>query len=315
MLLPPRLTAHPALMLATLPLVAGVGSALALLPFVGRGQAWHMVSTAGPYSALMVGAVLGVVGVLCTLLRTSPSAQPAPLVVLVGLATLPWFLGIAGTQEAMEKVLAALPRGEDREAVLAVLVPGTGEAMVTRMLGAWMSAGLLVSVALGLVLQQGRAVLGGRQSGRLLGAALGLALGCTALLVAIEAHHLFELLTTLATRAPEARAGLIAASGARLARLYELRSATLGALGVVALALVAWQFFLRPEAISQWVGSLVLAALAATVLFLDARPLQLTVHVPWQLDASRPEVTPRVRDVLVKALSAVPPVTGVGSPP
>lgn len=309
MLLPPRVNPHPALLLATLPLMGGVGSALALLSFVGRGQAWHMVDAAGPYSVLMAGAVLGVMLLLAMVLRTSPSAQPAPLVVVVGLAMLPWFLGIAGTHAAMERMLGTLASEVDRGAALAVLVPGAGQAMVTRMLGAWMSAALLVSVAMGLVLQQGRTALGQEPSGRLLGAALGLTLGVSALLVALEAHHLFELLTTLSTQAPETRAGLVSRGIAQLAQLEELRSATLGALGVVALALVGWQFFLRPEAIMQWVGSLVLVALAATVLFLDTRPLRLTVRADWQAEGSRPGATLRVRDVLASALSAMPPAT------
>ena len=309
MLVPPRLNTHPALLLSTLPLVAGVGSALALLSFVGRVQAGHMADTVGAYSALMVAGALGVMLLLSALLRTSPSTPPAPLVLLVGLAMLPWLLGIAGTHEAMEKVLGALPTDVGAGAALAVLVPGTGEAMVTRMVGAWMSAALLVSVAGGLVLQHGRAGLGTQPSGRLLGAALGLTLGCTAMLVALEAYHLFELLTTLSTQAPEARAGLVATGTAHLARLHELRSATLGALGVVALALVAWQFFLRPEAVTQWAGSLGLAALAATVLFLDTRPLHLSVRGPWDADASRPEVTLPVRQLLANALSTVPPAT------
>lgn len=306
MLLPPRVNPHPALLPALLPLVGGAGSALALLSFVGRGQAWHMVDAAGPYSALLGGAVLGVMLLLAMVLRTSPWEQPAPLVVVVGLAMLPWFLGIAGTHAAMERVLGMLASEADRGAALAVLVPGAGEAMVTRMLGAWMSAALLVSVALGLVLEQGRTALGQEPSGRLLGAALGLALGVTALLVALKAHHLFELLTTLSAQAPEARAGLVSRGLAQLAHLDELRSATLGALGVVALALVGWQFFLRPEAIMQWVGSVVLVALAATVLFLDSRPLQLTVRADWQAAGSRPGVTLRVQDVLASALNTLP---------
>ena len=48
-------------------------------------------------------------GVLSGLLCMGLSGRHAPLVVLVGLAMLPWFLGIAGTQEAMERVLAMLP--------------------------------------------------------------------------------------------------------------------------------------------------------------------------------------------------------------
>ncbi len=284
MLVPAKLNPLPGLALASLPPVAVLGSSLAFLSFVGGSSvAWRMADVAGSYSLLLVGAVVGVTCVLSWLLCMGLSGRHAPLVALVGLATLPWFLGIAGTEEAMERVLAALPDVGGGNA-LAVLVSGTGEAMVTRLLGAWTSAALLVVVSVGLVLLRKQAALSGEDAGRLLGAALGLVLGGIALLVALEAHQLFELLTSLATQAPEARAGLILAGTRKLAQLQEVRSAALGALGVLALALVCWQLFLRPEAIGQWVGSMALVALAAAVLMLDAHPLRLATQRTRQAD-------------------------------
>ncbi|HYO55783.1 hypothetical protein [Archangium sp.] len=293
--------------MAALPPAAVVGFGFAFLSFAGgRAEVWRMTDSTGPYSVLMAIAVLGVTLVLSGLLSMGPSGRHAPLVVLVGLATLPWLLGIAGTQEAVEKVLAALPDAGNGDA-LAVLVAGTGEAMVTRLLGAWMSAALLVAVAVGLVLLRERATLVEEDSGRLLGAALGLALGSIALLVALEAHHLFELLTTLATQAPEARAGLIAAGTKKLTHLQELRSATLGALAVLALALICWQFILRPEDVTQWAGSLMLAALAAAVLVLDARPMQLAARGAREADVSRTLLPMLVHHDPSSAFDAVPP--------
>ena len=287
MLVSLKLNPLPGLALAALPLLAVVGSSLAFLSFVGgETQVWRMADAAGPYSLLMVVAVVGVTVVLSGLLCLGLTGRHAPLVVVVGLGTLPWFLGIAGTEEAVEKVLAALPDVGTGDA-LAVLVAGTGEAMVTRLLGAWTSAALLVSVALGLVLLRKRAAFMGEEAGRLLGAALGLVLGGVALLVALEAHHLFQLLTTLATQAPEAHAGLIAAGTERLTQLQALRSTALGLLGILALALVCWQFFLRPEAVAQWAGSVMLAGLAAAVLMLDARPLQLAAQGAREAGLSR----------------------------
>jgi hypothetical protein len=306
MLVPARLNTLPGLLLAVLPPVAVLGFGLAFLSFAGgRAEVWRMTDATGPYSVLMAVAVLAVMLVLSGLLSMGPSGRHAPLVVLVGLATLPWLLGIAGTQEAVEKVLAALPDAGNGDA-LAVLVAGTGEAMVTRLMGAWMSAALLVAVAVGLVLLRERAALVGEEAGRLLGAALGLALGSTALLVALEAHHLFELLTTLATQAPEARAGLIAAGTEKLTSLQALRSATLGALTVLSLALICWQFFLRPEAVTQWAGSLLLAALAAAVLILDARPMQLAAQGAREADVSRALLPMLVHHDPSSALDAVP---------
>lgn len=309
MLVPPRLNAHPALLSALLPLLVGGGAVGALPSLVGGGErACHMAGAAGPYSALMAVAVLGVMGVLCALQRPSPSVRSAPLVVLVGLATLPWLLGIAGTQQALERVLRVLPSDVGSGESLALLVPASGEAMVTRMLGAWMSAALLLAVALGRVLPERRR--GWEQAGRWLGAALALTLGALAFMVALEAWHLFELLTSVASQSPEARVPLITTGTAWLAGMQELRSATLGVLAVLALALVGWQFFLKPEAVSQWVGSLVLAALVATVLFLDTWPLRLPVNGTWEV-AAGPGRTLRIKDVLASALSAVPYVPGL----
>ncbi len=300
---------------ALLPPLAGVAAGYALHAYVGgAGRVWAMADAAGPYSAMVVGAAVGLMCVLSLLLFTGPRTQPAPLVVLVGLALVPWLLGIAGTQDAMEKVLAALPGGGvDSRAALVALVSGTGTAMVTRLLGAWMSAALLGAVALGLVLQHWRTEQETRESGRLLGAALGLTLAGIALLVAIEAYDLFELLTPLATPTP-GLPGHITTVSAQLGNLYQLRSACLGALAVLALALVGWQFFLRPEAVSQWAGSLTLVVLAATALFLDTQPLRLDVP---SSRSGQAHATLQVRELLTSTLDAVAraPLQAPGLPP
>ncbi len=272
MLLPARPNPLPGLALAAIPPVALGGFGLTFLSRLGgRVGLERLADAAGSYSVLLVGAGLAVTVALSVLLCLGLTRRRAPLVLMVGLATLPWFLGIAGTEEAVERVLAALPDVGSGDA-LAVLVGGTGGAMVTRLLGAWTSAALLVGVAVGLVPLRARAT--EDEVGGLLGAALGLTLGGIALLVALEAHHLFELLTTLAAQAPEARGRLLETGTAELARLQELRAAGLGALGVLALALIGWQFFLRPEAVGQWAGSVTLAALTAAVLLMDAYPME-----------------------------------------
>ncbi|ATB30710.1 hypothetical protein [Melittangium boletus] len=314
MLVPFRLNSLPGLLLAALPPVAVAGFTFALLSYVGgSAQVWRMVGASGPYSLLMMVGVLGVTFVLSALLGMGPAGKHAPLVVLVGLATLPWMLGIAGSQEAMERMLPALPEGRHGEA-LAPWVAGTGEAMVTRLVGAWMSAALLGAVALGLVLLHKRASSGGEQAGRLLGAALGMALGGTALVVALEAHQLFELLTSLAARTPEVRAELIAQSTGTLAHLQELRAALMGLLAILALALVCWQFFLRPEAVSQWAGSLMLGALVAAVVVLDARPMQLAAQEASLAESPGTSLPLMVRGMLSDALGAVPPTGHLPAP-
>lgn len=306
MLFPTRLNTLPGLLPALPPPVVVTGFGLAFLSLVG-GQAgvWRLADAAGPYSLLMTVSVLGVMVLLSALLRRGPMGRQAPLLLLVGLATVPWFLGIAGTQEAVQRVLAALPDVGSRDA-LAVLVAGTGEAMVTRLLGAWMSAALLGGVAVGLVVMRPPDARRGQEARRLLGAALSLALGSIALLVALEAHHLFKLLTTLATQAPEARAGLVAVGTERLAQLQELRSALLGVLGVLGAALIGWELVPRPKALSRWTGNLMLAALAAAVLILDARPLQLAAEGAREADASRTLLPMLVHNGQITARASAP---------
>jgi len=314
MLAPFRMNSLPGLLLAALPPVAAAGFGLALLSLVGGGaQVWRMAGASGPYSLLMAVGVLGVTFVLSALLGMGPAGRHAPLVVLVGLATLPWMLGIAGSQEAMERVLAALPEGRHGEA-LAQWVAGTGEAMVTRLVGAWMSAALLGAVALGLVLLHKRATSGGEQTGRLLGAALAMALGGTALVVALEAHQLFELLTSLAARTPDTRTELITASTGTLAHLQELHAALMGLMAILALALVCWQFFLRPEAVTQWAGSVMLGVLAAAVVVLDARPMQLVAQEASRAKSPGTPLPLLVRGMLSDALGAVPPTGHLPAP-
>jgi hypothetical protein len=314
MLVPFRLNSLPGLLLAALPPVAVGGFTLALLSFVGGGaQVWRMAGVTGTYSVWMATGVLGVTAVLSALLCMGPTGKHAPLVVLVGLATLPWMLGIAGSQEAMRRLLETLPEGRHGDAVQ-MLVTGTGEAMVTRLVGAWMSAALLSAVALGLVLLHRRARLSGEHTGRLLGAGLGVALGGIALLVALEAHQLFELLTSLATHPPEARAGLLTASALSITHLHALRATLLGVLAVLALALVGWQFLQRPEAITQWAGSLMLGVIAASVVILDARPLQLAAREASRAeDPSRP-LPVLMHQVLTETLGALPPTSPLTAP-
>ncbi|WNG33209.1 hypothetical protein F0U61_05955 [Archangium violaceum] len=306
MLFPTRLNTLPGLMLAPLPLVAVGGAGLGFISFVGgRAAVWRLADAAGPYSLLMAMGVLAVTLMLAALLGRSPSGRHVPLVVLMGLATLPWLLGIAGTQEAMEKVLAALPDAGSGNALTA-LVAGTGEAMVTRLLGAWMSAALLVCVAVGLVLLRAPAVRRGEDAGILLGAVLSLMLGGIALLVALEAHQLFELLTPLATRSPELQAGLITQGMEKLEWMQELRAASLGALAVLAATLIGWKFFLRPETVRRWMGNLLLVGLAALVLLLDALPMQLAARGVREAGVSRTLLPMVLRQNPTNARSAAP---------
>jgi hypothetical protein len=273
MLVLPRFNLLPGLWLTLALLVVALGFGTAFLSLVGgMAELTRLVELAGPLSALLVVSGLALLGLIAGLLGMSTARKsPPPLLVAVGLALVPWLLGIASTQETLEHTLGALPVAGSGD-VLVALAEGTGEAMVARLLGSWMSAALLVGVAVGLgVLRGGQR----EQSGLGLGAALSLVLAGIAMLVALEAHHLFNLMTELTLVRPEVRESLLAAGTADFAVLKELRSAAVGVLAVLALALVCWQFFEHPEAVTQWAGSLLLAMLAGALLVMDARPLRL----------------------------------------
>ena len=76
---------------------------------------------------------------------------------------------------------------------------------------------------------------------------------------------------------------------------------------VLALALVGWQLLLRPEAVTQWAGSLMLGAIALAVVILDARPMQLAAREASRTeDPSRP-LPVLMHRVLTETLGAVPP--------
>jgi hypothetical protein len=272
MLVLPRFNLLPGLWLTLVLLAVALGFGTAFLALVGgTAELSRVAELAGPLSPLLVLGGLGLLGLIAGLLGMSTArTTPPPLLVAVGLALVPWLLGLASTQERLEHTLGALPRVGSGQ-VLAALAEGTSEAMVTRLLGSWMSAALLVGVAVGLgVLRLGQR----EQSGLGLGAALSLVLAGIALLVALEAHQLFNLMTELASARPEVLERVLAAGTADFALLRELRSAAVGALAVLALVLVSWQFFEHPRAVTQWAGSLLLATLAAALLVMDARPLR-----------------------------------------
>jgi hypothetical protein len=274
MLVLPRFNLLPGLWLTLVLLAVALGFGTAFLSLVGgTAELTRVVELAGPLSALLVLGGLGLLGLIAGLLGMSAARRtPPPLLVAVGLALVPWLLGIASTQETLEQALGALPVAGSGD-VLAALAEGTSEAMVARLLGSWMSAALLVGVAVGLgVLRLGQREQSGLGLG--LGAALSLVLAGIALLVALEAHQLFNLMTELASARPEVREATLAAGTADLSMLRELRSAAVGMLAVLALALVCWQLFEHPRAIRQWAGSLLLATLAAALLVMDARPLR-----------------------------------------
>ncbi|MFB1484048.1 hypothetical protein [Corallococcus sp. RDP092CA] len=240
-----------------------------------------VVASAGPFSVLL-GVTLVVEVPLLTLAAGSTLlGRTVPLAVMVGMATVPWTLGLLGTEVLLERVQAALPLVSASDAGIA-LTAGLGKAMAPRLLGAWTSAMLLgaLSVALGMARHHTRGA--GQDLTRrslLLGSLVSAALGGMAVVGTLEAHQLFTLLARLA-RAPGAlRPDLMAEGMAQAARLRTVRWGCFSCLLVVGFS---WLLTYRAREARraralEWVGGLVLTAAVAVLLLLDAHPLHTTL--------------------------------------
>ncbi|RKH64773.1 hypothetical protein [Corallococcus llansteffanensis] len=238
-----------------------------------------VVASAGPF-ALLVGLALVVeVPLLTWAAGSTLLGRAVPLAVMVGMATVPWTLGLLGTEVLLERMQAALPLVGAEDAGVA-LTAGMGKAMAPRLLGAWTSAVLLgsLSVALGVARFSHASISRGTRRGLLLGSLVSAALAGMALVGALEAHHLFTLLSRL-SRAPGAlRPDLMAEGMAQAARLRTVRWSCLGCLTVLAFT---WLTYRAREArrapTLEWAGSLVLTIAVVGLLVLDAHPLHTTL--------------------------------------
>ncbi|WP_375743019.1 hypothetical protein NR800_31270 [Corallococcus interemptor] len=242
-----------------------------------------VVSSAGGFSLLLGLALLVEVPLLMLAAGSTLLGRAVPLAVMVGMATVPWTLGLLGTEVSLERMQAALPMvsASATDAGLA-LTAGLGKAMAPRLLGAWTSAVLLgaLSVALGVArLNTSRAVKDHTRRSLLLGSLVSAALAGMAVVGTLEAHQLFTLLSRL-SRAPGAlRPDLMAEGMAQAARLRTVRWSCFSCLLVLGFA---WLMTYRAAEARraralEWVGGLVLTAAVAVLLVLDAHPLHTTL--------------------------------------
>jgi hypothetical protein len=269
----------------------------------GSVELARTVEAAGPFAAVVALALLVELPLLSLALASTGLERRVPLVVMLGLATLPWMLGLLGTEVLVDRALAVMPHLDAVEAGLA-RATRTGQAMAPRLLGAWTSAALLLGLALGLALARFDSTppetAGGprRARGLLLASGVSASLAAVAVVGALEARHLFELLTGLA-RIPESgrlewvTEGLAAASRLRLLRWG--CTAVLAVLGLMLLARRSAED--RPSALG-WSARLVPAAAVAVLLVLDAHPVRsVTEHAPVAIPGSQ-GVAPDLLDTL-----------------
>lgn len=287
MLVPFRLRLAPGLSVASAVPVTVFLWCFTLAPLMhGSIELSHTVDAAGPFAALVALALLLELPLLSLALASTGMERKVPLAVMLGMATLPWMLGLMGTEVLVEKATAVLPHLDAVEAGL-VLASSTGQAMAPRMLGAFTSAALLLGLALGLALARFGSTREvsrrecQRARGLLLASGVCASLASVALVGAMEARHLFELLTSLAHVPESGRQELVTAGLETAARLRTVRWACTGVLAVLGFALLVRRTAGDGHSPLGWSARLVPAAAVTALLVLDAHPVSaITSRAP-----------------------------------
>ena len=294
MLVPIRLRLAPGLSVASVVPVTVFLWCFTLAPLMhGSEELARTVEAAGPFAAVVALALLVELPLLSLALASTAMERRVPLAVMLGLATLPWMLGLLGTEVLVDRAVAVLPHLDAVEAGLARAL-STGQAMAPRLLGAWTSAALLLGLALGLALARmdpaHADAAGGRRRARglLLASGVCAALASVAVVGALEARHLFELLTALARSPESGRLELVTAGLEATARLRLLRWGCTAVLAVLGLMLLARRSGGDRHSPLGWSARLVPAAAVAVLLVLDAHPVRaFTEHAPVAIPGGR----------------------------
>ena len=286
MLVPLRLRLAPGLSVASAVPVTVLLWCFTLAPLMhGSVELARTVEAAGPFAAVVALALLVELPLLSLALASTGMERRVPLAVMLGMATLPWMLGLLGTDVLADRALAALPQRNTVEEGLARAIH-TGQAMAPRLLGAWTSVALLLGLALGLALARfdpshPETAAGPRRArGLLLASGVCASLASVALVGVLEARHLFELLTGL-ERAPEpGRLALMAEGLVVSERLRLLRWGCTGVLAVLGFLSLAWRPTGDRHSPLGWSARLVPAVAVAVLLVLDAYPMQAVIERP-----------------------------------
>jgi len=246
----------------------------------GPDELSRITSAAGSFASLVLLSGLVELAFLTLMVCHIGTGRVVPLAVMLGMATLPWTVGLLGTEVIIGRVVAALAGLETPDARNALAL-GVGEAMASRMLGAWMSAALLLGLGLGLAMAGASADLPFRSSPQgstaslMFGVVVALVLSAIALVAALEAHRLFELLTGLHQAPIAERAGLLSQAADEVMRLRPIRQACQALLLTLAGVLLVWQTCRSSRPARGWMGSAFLAASVTALLLLDSHPMRL----------------------------------------
>jgi len=246
----------------------------------GPGELSRITSAAGSFTSLVLLSGLVELAFLTLMVCHIGTGRVVPLAVMLGMATLPWTVGLLGTEVILGRVVAALGSMELPDARNALSL-GVGEAMASRMLGAWMSAALLLGLGLGLAMAGASAEVPFRSSSQgstasiVFGVVVAIVLSVIALVSALEAHRLFELLTGLPQRPIADRASLLSQAADDVLRLRPIRQACQALLLTLAGVLLVWQLRRSSRPARGWMGSIFLAAAVTALFLLDSHPLRL----------------------------------------
>lgn len=248
-----------------------------LVPWAGGSETLSpLVEASGTFGPLVIISGMVELAFLSMMLCHVSVGREVPITVLLGVATLPWTVGLLGTEVMVGRTVAELSTLDASDA-RTTLALGVGEAMASRVLGAWTSAALLGGLGLGLHLARasGEVTRVSRrgQGGLLFGGLTAFALAAIAVLGALEAYQLFGLLTHLEQVPVAERTQLLVRALDEVARLQPIRWASTGLLVALALGSV-WQSRRHTQAEHGWAESGILLAAVAALLVLDGHPLR-----------------------------------------
>jgi hypothetical protein len=266
---------------AAAPLLIVLSSWL-LVPWAGGSEVFsRLIGASGSFGHLVIISGLVELAFLSMMLCHLSIGRVVPVTVLLGVATLPWTMGLLGTEVIVGRTVAALSALEASDA-RATLALGVGEAMASRVLGAWTSAALLAGLGLGLQLAwaSGEVTLVSRRGhalGLMFGGLMAFALAAIAVVGVIEAYQLFELLTRLEQVPLAERTQLLVRATDEVARLQPVRWGSTGLLTVLVLVSL-WKNRRGVLTERGWSESAILLAAVAALLVLDGHPLRLALQ-------------------------------------
>nr|BDT31132.1 hypothetical protein MFMH1_08010 [Myxococcus sp. MH1] len=284
----PRLA--PALCVASAVPVTVVVWCFTLAPLMNGPEALaEVVDAAGPFAAMVALSLLVELPLLSLALASTGLGRRVPLAVMLGMATLPWMVGLLGTEVLVGRAMSSLTRLSTQDTALDVAL-STGQAMAPRLLGAWTSTALLLGLSLGLALARfGPACAdeaGGarRARGLLLASGVTAALASVAAVGALEARHFLEMLTGLGEVPHAGREEWVSFGMESAVRLRELRWMCTSVLVVLGIMLLARGLSRQDPSHRRprWVPRLVPAAAVTALLVMDLHPVRSvarTTHV------------------------------------